>query len=545
MVTAQQIERQAREIAYSVSRIEAEDLTAVRETNFVNSLAGRAPGVEVLTSSGDVGASTRIVIRGVSSLSGNNQPLFIVDGVPISNSNIIAGTSQDRLSGAIDVGNRGADLSADDIESVTVLKGAAAAALYGQRAKDGVILITTKQGRGVGGQTVSASMTLRVSSPLVLPDFQNEFAQGFAGSYQAASLNGWGPRIEGQEVENIRGETVTLRPFENNVRDFYEDAVLAINTFSVSAADERADFRLGVTYQDQAGIVPASDQQRTSVNVNTGYRVLPNLTARLSGFYVTTDSHGRAVAGGNDPNVLTSIVNGLPRTFDVNDLREYKDEAGVQRALDNFNNNPYWIANENAFQQDIERIFGNAQLVFSPVEWLTFTGRAGLDSYTEDRRNVNAVGTVGRENGLFTLDILQERQLNTDILAEATRDLNGDLHLRAVVGGNLNYRELSIQRNRASDLTVPGLYNFANAESNTPVNGSLERRLYGVFMDATLGYRDYLFLNVTGRNDWSSTLPQDNNSFFYPSVNVSFIATDAFNIVSDVLSFAKLRVNYA
>ena len=546
VVTAQQIERQAREVAYSVSTIEGDDLTKVRETNFVNALSGKSPGVNVVQQSGDIGASTRIVIRGVSSLGGNNQPLFVVDGVPISNSNIVIGDANQRINGAIDVGNRGADLSSDDIETVTVLRGAAAAALYGQRAKDGVILVTTKRGRGIGGQTVTASTTLRVSSPLELPVFQNEYAQGTAGGYQATSLNGWGPRIAGQEVENIRGETIRLQAFEDNVSGFYEDALLAVNSFSVSAASDQADFRLGITYQDQDGIVPSSNQTRTSLNINTGYNLLENLSARLSGFYITTDSKGRAVAGGNDPNVLTSIVNTIPRTFDITDLEDYKDETGAQRAIDNFNNNPYWVVNENAFTQDIERVFGNAELQFRPIGWLNLTGRAGLDTYTEDRRNVNAVGTIGRDRGLFVLDVLQERQLNLDLLSEASTDLTEDWNVRAVLGGNLNHRVLEIQRNRSENLTVPGLYNFANAESNTPSNESEERRLYGVFMDATLGFRDYLFLNLTGRNDWSSTLPKDANSFFYPSANVSFILTEAFpEMAGDVFSFAKLRVNYA
>ncbi|MHB1168355.1 MAG: SusC/RagA family TonB-linked outer membrane protein [Longimicrobiales bacterium] len=545
VVTGQQIERQARELAYSVSTIQGEELTEVRETNFVSALAGRVPGVDVVGQSGDIGASTRIVIRGISSLSGDNQPLFVVDGVPISNSNIVAGTSQDRLTGAIDVGNRGADISSDDIESVTVLRGAAAAALYGQRAKDGVILITTKKGTGIGGANITVSSTLRTSSPLVLPDFQNTYAQGSAGAYSSTSLNGWGPRIAGQEVENIRGETVTLRPFPNNVDQFYEDALLAIHSVSLAASDERADFRLGVTHQNQEGIVPASEQTRTSININTGYEITPKLNARLSGFYIRTDGKGRAVAGGNDPNVLTSLVNTLPRTFDMRDLRDYKDEFGNQRTIDNFTNNPYWIVNENPFTNEVDRLFGSGSVDYSPVDWVTITGRAGLDTYTEDRRNINAVGTLGRVEGLFSLDVLQERQRNFDLLAEGRRDLSEDFDLRVVLGGNLNERELQIQRNTASELTVPGLYNFANANANAPGNTSERRKLYGIYTDLTLGFRDYLYLNVTGRNDWSSTLPENNNSFFYPSVNLSFVLTEAFDIAGDILSYGKLRANYA
>ena len=546
VVTGQQIERQARELAYAVSNIRGEELTRARETNFVTALAGRTPGVEVTQQSGNIGASTRIVIRGIASLSGNNQPLFVVDGVPISNANIVSDPrDNERIVGAIDVGNRGADLNPDDIESVTILRGAAAAALYGQRAKNGVVLVTMKKGSRAQGQAVTASSSIRVGSPLVLPSFQNEFAQGSAGTYQATSLNGWGPRIAGQQVEDIRGETITLRPFENNVRDFYEDALLTINSVAFSAADERSDFRLGFTYQDESGIIPNSNLGRSTLNVNTGYSVKPNLHARLSGFYANTDSHGRAVQGGNDPNVLTSIINTLPRTFDIDVLRNYKDEAGKQIPIDNFNNNPFWVVNENVFSSDVERIFGNAQLSYDPVTWITVTGRTGLDYYTEDRRNINAVGTIGRETGVLGLDVIQERQLNVDLIAEARRDLSDDLHLRGVAGFNANRRELQIQLNRSSGLTVPGLYNFANADSNSPTNESEERKLYGVYGDATLGYRNYLFLNVTGRNDWSSTLPKDNHSFFYPSVNMSFVVTDAIDLQSDVLSFAKLRANWA
>jgi TonB-linked SusC/RagA family outer membrane protein len=545
LVSAQQIERQSRELAYSVSRITGEDVTRARETNFVTALAGKAPGVEVLTQSGNIGASTRIVIRGISSLSGDNQPLFVVDGVPISNANIVDNASQSRLNGAIDVGNRAADLNPDDIESVTILRGAAAAALYGQRAKDGVVLVTTKRGRDVAGQTVTVSSSLRFSNPLVLPSFQNEFAQGNAGAYSSTDLNGWGPRIAGQRVTDIRGDSVTLQAYPDNVSGFYDDAILSINSFSVSAADDRADFRLGFTHQHEEGIVPNNRLKRQTVNLNTGYQLTPRLHARLSGSYSTTDGRGRAVQGGNDPNVLTSLVNGLPRTFDISTLKDYKDESGNQRALSNFINNPYWVINENLFTNEVERVFGNSTAIFSPLDWLSLTGRWGIDFYTEDRKNVNAVGTIGRDRGLFTLDVIQERQINIDLQSEARHQLDEDISLRGIVGFNINRRRRDIQRNLAQDLTVPALYTFSNAESNTPANQLVDRGLYGVYADATFGYRNYLFINATGRNDWSSTLPKDNNSFFYPSINVSFVATDAVQIAPSVLSYAKLRANYA
>jgi len=545
VVTGQQIERQERSLAYSISTVTGEEVTKARETNFVDALAGKVPGVEVQSQSGNIGASTRITIRGISSLSGSNQPLFVVDGVPISNSNIVGNTSQDRLTGAVDVGNRGGDLNSDDIESVTVLKGAASAALYGQRAKDGVILITTKRGSAQTGQSVTVNSSVRTSSPLRLPDFQNEYAQGDNGKYDSNSLNGWGPPIAGQQVENIRGEEVTLQAYPDNVKDFYNSNLTAINSISFSNADEISDLRVAVTRTDQSGIVPNNTLDRTAITVNTGRNMTENFQVRLSGTYTDLSTTGRAVAGGNDPNVLTSLINTLPRTTDLNDLKNYKNEDGTQRALSSQTNNPYWIVNENPFENTIQRVFGNAQARYSPLDWLTFTARAGIDYYTEDRQRQNSVGTLGRDDGDFSLDIIQEEQINLDFLAEVVRDINEDVSFQGVVGYNLNTREQSVLRNTASTLDVPGLLNFANASSNNPSNFFSERRLFGVFADVTFGYRNYLFLNATGRNDWSSTLPADNNSFFYPSVNTSFVFTEAFDLAGDILSFGKIRANYA
>ncbi|MCG2590110.1 SusC/RagA family TonB-linked outer membrane protein [Rhodohalobacter sulfatireducens] len=545
VVTGQQIERQERALAYSISTVTGEEVTKARETNFVDALAGKVPGVEVQSQSGNIGASTRITIRGISSLSGSNQPLFVVDGVPISNSNIVGNTSQDRLTGAVDVGNRGGDLNADDIESVTVLKGAASAALYGQRAKDGVILITTKRGSAQTGQSVTVNSSVRTSSPLRLPDFQNEYAQGDNGKYDSNSLNGWGPPIAGQQVENIRGEEVTLQAYPDNVKDFYNSNLTAINSISFSNADEISDLRVAVTRTDQSGIVPNNTLDRTAITVNTGRNMTENFQVRLSGTYTDLSTTGRAVAGGNDPNVLTSLINTLPRTTNLTDLKNYKNEDGTQRALSSQTNNPYWIVNENPFENTIQRVFGNAQARYSPLDWLTLTARAGLDYYTEDRQRQNSVGTLGRDDGDFSLDIIQEEQINVDLLAEIVRDINEDISFQGVVGYNLNTREQSVLRNTASTLDVPGLLNFANASSNNPSNYYSQRRLLGVFADVTFGYKNYLFLNATGRNDWSSTLPEDNNSFFYPSINTSFVFTEAFDVAGNILSYGKLRANYA
>ncbi|NBC04968.1 MAG: SusC/RagA family TonB-linked outer membrane protein [Bacteroidetes bacterium] len=554
VVTAQQIEREERELGYSVTSVSSEELTVARDPNLINSLSGKAPGVHISNQSGTVGGSTRIVIRGNTTLNGNTQPLFVVDGVPIYNSNIVNNTSSaTRLSGgAVDVGNRGSDINADDIESITVLKGAAAAALYGQRAQNGVILITTKKGTA-GGTNVTVNSTVRTSSPLRLPNYQNEFASGDynaeTGEYEfdATDFDGWGPRIEGQTVTDYRGEEVQLQSYPNNVQNFFENGMESIQSISLASGDENSDFRLGVTNTNQEGIIPSSHLNRTNVSFNGGRKINDDLRARMSVNYSFSETEGRAIQGGNSPNTIISTVMYLPRNIDLSIIKNnvLDPETGDQIPLASMTNNPYFITRNNGLNNDVERIFGTGTVVYSPLEWLNVTARVGTDFYTENRLRINAVGTIGREDGGFFTDRIQERQINSDLLININRALSEDLSLKATLGQNVNIRKQQIFSNSSVSLAVPGLNNFSNAQSNSPTNNLQERRLLAVYGDATLGFRNYLFLTLTGRNDWSSTLPLDNRSFFYPSANLSFIFTEAFNMSSSVLSYGKVRANVA
>ncbi len=542
VVTGMSIEREKKELGYSLTSISGDEFVKARETNIVNALAGKVPGVQVTSSGGSVGGSTNILIRGASSLTGDNQPLFVVDGVPIFNSNIPSDGG--RITGNIDTGNRAGDINPDDVESMTVLKGAAAAALYGQRAKNGVIIITTKRGKK-GKGAVAINSSVRFDNALKLPNFQNEYGPGSNGKYINNSLNGWGPRIEGQSVSNFYDETVELQAFPDNVKDFYQTGVTAINSISISNGNENGDFRLGLTNLNQTGIVPNSELNRNSISFNGGTRLTEKISGRASVNYSKTTSQGRPAQGGNDPNILTSLINTLPRTFDLSgELKNYLNADGSQRTLDQFTNNPYWIANENLFTNEVDRVFGNFELVFSPIKNLDITGRVGSDFYYEYRRRLNRKGTLGRVNGDFNVNNIMQSQLNTDLFATYTIDI-GDFNVRALVGHNINQITSRTSSIFAQELTVDGLYNFANAGNNTPTNDFSQRRLIGAYADVTLGYKDYLFFNLTGRNDWSSTLPKESNSFFYPSANLSFIFTQAFDLAGDVLSYGKFRANIA
>jgi TonB-linked SusC/RagA family outer membrane protein len=547
IVTAQNIERQEREIGTSISSVSGEDITRARDSNVLNSLSGKVPGIDITSQSGTAGGSTRITIRGNSMLTGNTQPLFIVDGVPVSNSNRVGEASTRLSGGAVDVGNRASDLNSDDIESINVLRGSSAAALYGQRAQNGVILITTKQGSG--GTRVTVNSSVRANRPLRLPDFQNEFGPGDDGTYDAQNLDGWGPRIEGQMVEQFpfNGEQTPLEAHPDNVKNFMRDGIETINNVAVSGAgDAGGDFRLSVTNTQSDGIIPGNALERTNISLNAGQEFNENLQARATANYVSSQGDGRPVQGGNSPNAIIQTLYSFPRTIDTELLRDnVTDEAGEQIPMTDTINNPFWITRNNGLNNEVRRFYGSGEVVYSPLDWMDITGRVGLDYSTDNRDRPTVKGTLGRLDGRYNVDRFSEQEVDANLLIGIERQLTEDFNFDATLGGNLNMREFERFSNQATSLVVEGLYNFGNAEDNSPSNHFEEQRLLGAYFDASLGFRNYLFLNVTGRNDWSSTLPIENRSFFYPSASVSYIFTEGLDLGGDILSYGKLRASIA
>lgn len=548
VVTALGIERQARELGYSVESISGDEISVGDNSNLVQSLSGRIAGVDITQSSGSVGASTRLILRGVTSLSGDNQPLFVVDGVPISNANVAP--TQGRLQGAVDTGNRVNDINPADIESISVLKGGAAAALYGQRAKNGVVLITTRRGVDRPRANVQVSSSVLSNTVGRLPNFHNEFAPGTAGYYTPTSTSGWGPRIAGQEVtgsildpENDR-QPYTLTAQPNNTRDFFETGVSTTNNIALSSGTANSDFRLSIGAVNQGGIVPNSQLDRYNVSFNAGTRLDNGFTARATVNYINSNDQGRAIQGGNE-DTIAGLVFGFPRTLAIGDLRNYVDELGQQRTFGQTTNNPYWIANENLFTSDLNRVYGSGTVGFEATDWLSFTARVGTDFYTQNRRQVYRQGSQGNLEGRFRDDTIQEREINTDLFAQINRPISEDFSFQGVIGNNINSREVGRFLNNAALLSVDGLYNYGNAEENNPQNSTSQRRLIGFYADATFGWRDAVFLNLTGRNDISSTLPVANRSYFYPSAALSVVVTDLVDLNPDLLSYAKLRLSAA
>lgn len=553
VVTALGIKRNARDLGYGVTTVKAKELTEVSSANVFNSLQGKSSGLIIKNQSGNLGGSQRILIRGNSSLSGTVQPLFIVDGVPISNSNISTGS---RIQGGYDFGNRAQDINPEDVESVTILKGASAAALYGSRAAGGVIIITTKKGKTGTKASINFSSSLRFDQALITPNLQTEYAPGDQGVYDLTQTvgnqvtTGFGPKISslsGETFQNVAGQTVPFRAFNNRFKEFYKTGFTKINNISFSGASSADDnYRLSIGHTEQSGILPLSNLQRLNIGLNAGKKLSDKLKSSFSLTYSNLGLFGTAAQGANNPNVLTGIINLEPIITDFSLFENYENAAGEQ--INNptpTSNNPYWIANKNRTQVRNNRFLGNFTLNYQVIDDLDVLFRAGYDNFSERRFLPTAKGTIGRLNGGFTDDVISRDEYTLDAIATYKLQINDDLNLTTRAGTQFNNRKFQRNTNVAQNLTVPGLYDNGNAESNAPTKAFSQTRVFGVFGDLTLDYKNWLILNATGRNDWSSTLFPNNNSFFYPSVSLSWIFTDALDIESEILSYGKVRSSWA
>ncbi|WP_037327778.1 SusC/RagA family TonB-linked outer membrane protein [Runella zeae] len=565
VVTANAIVREKKELGYAVSTIGGSELVKARDPNLLNSMAGRIAGVRISQQSGTVGGSSRVMIRGANSISSSSEPLFVVDGMPISNSSF-NNSETDIVTGGVDVGNRAGDLNPDDIETMTVLKGAAASALYGSRARNGVIVITTKRGKeGAKKMNVTVNSSYRTDNVLRVPELQTEYAQGNLGVYNPQLGNGWGPKISSitGPVRDYKGETVqSLQAYPQNWKNFFVTGHTMINSVSLDGATEQGDYRIGYTNLRQTGTVPGSELNRNTFAINAGKKITDKLTSRAWVNYVRTTSDGRPQQGSNTTNIIATILAGLPVTVDINELKNNLFAPATQAVpagwtgdlarsidLNGVQNNPYFVTTFNRFSNSVDRVYGGTSLSYDVAPWFNVTGRVGTDFFTENRRSVTRKGTRGRLNGQFETNDIFERELQTDILGTVSRKITDSWSFKGIVGHQFNQRTIRRSRLLSEGLNIDQLYTFANAQSNVPSNFFSRREIFGVYGDFSFDYKNYLFLNVTGRNDWSSTLPVNNNSYFYPSASVSFVLTEAFPnlgiVKNDILSYAKLRANYA
>lgn len=547
VVTALGIEKEAKTLGYGVDNIGSEELTKARSTNLVNALQGKVTGVNIGNTDGNLGGSSKVIIRGATSLSGNNSPLWVIDGVPINNDQFVSNGT--RISGNRDFGNGSAVINPDDVETMSVLKGAAATALYGSRAAAGAIIVTTKSGKSNkdGSARIELSSSYRIDDLFVTPEYQNEYSMGDFYKYDSSSIGfDWGAKITGQDVTlPISHERGTLRAIDNNgIDNFFRQGNTIINSIAISDADEKFNYRLSLGALNQTGILPGAELDRYNASLNVGIQHTPKLKTSFGLSFAKTSSQGTGATGANDPNIvsLASFSNTAdPALFDP-----WIDEAGNQiNQTDPTDNNYLWLRNENRNDRTDTRIIGNITATYNLLDNLAITARYGYD-YDQDNRFIsNRKGTVQRLPGDYLIDNINNVQQNLDILANYTRELSSKFDLNVLVGYNYNNRRRMDEGFEGNSLLIPELFAPGNSEQNVPARFFSDRVLFGAYGSVDLTYDDWATLTITGRNDWSSTLPLENNSYFYPSVSAALVLTDAFNLNSRVLNYAKLRASFA
>jgi len=539
VITALGIKRDNKSLGYSTTKVGGDDLSKVGNQNLVNSLSGKAAGLQVISSGGAPGSGSRLVIRGgAKSLTNSNEPLYVIDGVPITNandgnSNTVTGISSP---------NRAADINPDDIESINILKGAAGAVLYGNRGSNGVILITTKSGKSRAGKPqITLSTQVAVDNALVLPDFQTVYAQGERGVYGEATPLSWGPKIQGQTIySNAVGKNVTLSVYDPR-KQFLQTGVTRNNNVSLSHSFNKSNIFLSAGHSLQTSIVPNQEYEKTNFRFNGNTQVTEKFNAGVNISYNKTI--GNVPFAGQDGNNPIFSLFHAPVSWDLKGYGYVNSVTGKQL---NFRggsfDNPYWSVYKSSAKTSSDRFIASLSLGYDLTNWLKLTYRLGNDYFVDNRVIFKDIYSGTQPKGYLSYDDIKRNELTSTLMANINTNINDNLALIVILGQDYNKRT---QRNSivtGTALAAPGLINANNiAASDPPYNHETKRTLFGFFGDVSLSYKNYLFLNLVGRYEMASTLPKNNRNYFYPGVSGSFVFSDAFNINKNILSYGKVR----
>ena len=537
VITALGIERSKKTISYATQSIDTEPLSEARELNVVNSLSGKVAGVSISRSGSGVGSPSRVILRGNRSIAGDSQPLYIVDGVPI-------------------IGDI-TDINPDDIEDISVLKGPNAAALYGNRANNGAIIITTKQGKE--GFNLSISQTLTAEVPNILFDYQNQFGQGNTGEYSPASEQAWGPQMNGQQVAhwspdpNFGTSTYAFEAQPDNVNDFYQTGLSSATNLTISTGNAKNSTLFSYTLTDAEGTLPGNELKRHNANIRVRNELASKLTLDAKLTYIHEDLDNALDQGENFANPNRHAYR-LPRNIRTDDVSmfEYTDPTGRNRQHfwnpgSNGGANPYWTINRNINTGNTDRVLALASLRYAITDELSIQVRTALDRLTRNRedRDWNDSYIIA-DNGRFSVSSSEAYEWNNDLLISYDTDLSDDIHLNLNVGGNLREeRNSSISANTGDILTVPNFFTIGNTQDNRASHSfGSPRDVQSVYAFGQVSFlNDAINIEATARNDWSSTLPKDNWSFFYPSFGASVILSDLISLPNN--TFLKLRGSWA
>lgn len=558
VVTALGISREKKALGYTAQEVKQNALVQGKDNNLLNSLSGKIAGVRITNTQGDVGSS-RIVIRGETSIAGENQPLFIVDGIPVDNSQLNARSSGRDFKNAI------ADLNPEDIKTLTVLKGPNAAALYGARAAHGAIVITTKGGdkrqKGIG---ITLHSSTQVSFVATLPEFQNLFGQGAGGRFsyvdgKGAGVNdgvdeSWGPRLDigllipqfdsPLDADGNRVATPWVS-HPNNVRDYFRMGISTNSGISVARGDDKYQFRVGYNYEKQVSIVPDAGTNKTNISLNTDYHLAKWIVVGATANYIVYTAPslpGSATPSGSNVRSNSPMLQFLwfGRQVDTNSLK-----ADYTRNWNSsYYDNPFWSASYNTQSQERHRLIGDLHAEFRLTDGLNVRFRTSTDWYNDRRKSKVKWGSAGAGSpyGSYAEDAYTVKENNTEVLATYIKQLNKNWGIDALLGFNVRNKQYENNYQAAPRLAVADLYTLTNSRDPlTSSNDFYRLRQYGLYGSIQLDYRRWAFLNITGRNDWSSTLPVDNNSYFYPSVTASVLLSEALGWRSKAVNYLKIR----
>ncbi len=585
VVTALGVERSSRSLGYNVQQIQAKEINEVKSVNFLDNITAKVAGVTITQGASGVGSTSKIIIRGESSFA-NNNPLFVVDGIPINNSSIVPRSVEAPSSfQGIDFGNGAMDINPDDIASVSVLKGAAAAALYGSRAANGVILINTKDGSDTEGFGISFNSTTSIESPFKLPEFQNTYGQGNGGNFAFKDgLGGgvndvltysYGPKLDqgtlvpqydspvylpdgtllrGGDVGAYNGIPITPTPFishPDNLKDFYETGKTFINNLSFSGKYDKGNYRLSYTDLNSQSFIPGVNYLRKNLSANLNFQPTNKLSFKSTIIYQNSESDNRPSSGYGSENLQYGLLAWLPRSLDIEPLKNYW-QTGLE-GLRNYSynyayfDNPYFILKENRNELNKDRIFGNISLKYDLMPNLYLQLRSGMDYSNDDRRLLRNYSTNRFKNGAYAEHRIFFREINTDIILNYTKKING-FGFDVSLGGNQMNQDFKSNQTQTSALAQPALFTLANAATPLEIfTFTSKKRINSVYGNVKFSFKNYLFVDVTGRNDWSSALATPlstkNTSFFYPSVSTGFVLSELVQIPK--VSFLKLRASYA
>lgn len=589
VVTALGISREKQSLGYSTQQVDGEDISTIKSTNFTNALSGKVSGLQIRRNN-NFGGSTNVVIRGNSSLTGSNQALFVIDGVPISNRNTNSAGQTQASGNYYDYGNAAMDINPNSIESINVLKGAAASALYGSRAANGVIIITTKKGKKSKGMgvTINSNATVGFIDKSTFAEYQDQYGGGYGDYFTFEDINGdgvedqvsnyvddasYGPHFDPNlfiyqwnSFDPASPNYLQKLPYvaaENGPLTFFRTPITLTNSIAIANGSENGSYRLSYTKLDKSGLMPNSRIDRHNFILSGTYDVSEKLTASGFANYIKTDALGRNSTGYNDNvvgnmkqwwNVATDIKQQRDMYFATHRNVTWNPGTAEPGAAPLYWDNPYWTRYENYQNDGRSRFIGNFQLDYEVADWFSIMGRVSTDTYNENQEERRAVGSVAARFGVVRGNVdsgylrrdITATETNYDLMLNFNTDFSENISFAGILGTNINRSEFnSLTSSTSGGLVVPGLYSLQNSAAPLPNPVEIAQKIGvdGMYASVSFGFGNIVYLDGTFRRDHFSTLPEDNSSFNYPSVSTSFVFSKLLNL--DAITFGKLRLNYA